>query len=375
MGKPVVFRVTNNLNIGGVQRRLRSVLPRLVGDFDVHVVTYKDRGRFWHELPELGVTTHFTRLGGKWNPAGIGRMARIMREHGAQVVHTHSLGANIAGILAAARAGAPVRIGQVHHRGVHWYAGSRLGRWKQARQEALVHRRFTDRVLFVSRESLRYFRDKTGLPDEKLELLHNGLDFDAMQPARPAEEVRREFGVPRDATLVGFVGRLAPGKGVGFCMDFALRALRERDDLFFLLVGGSDQATMERWRTMAAGAGGRIAFAGERGDVYDLFNAFDCFLFPSRAEWEGMPGVVLEACAFGLPVISRYNDPVLEISAYYPRIAFMAEDEEPAAVLERAMALPEAAPGPLREEFSLEAMVKRTRRLYMDLLREKGAAP
>ena len=130
MTKPVLFRVTNNLNIGGVQRRLRSLLPRLLPYYDVHVVTYKDKGIFFDELASLGVKSHFIPLKGKWDPVGIYKMSRLFKKYNAQIVHTHSLGGNISGILAAAMAKVPVRVAQVHLCHLHWYAQKKLHKKK-----------------------------------------------------------------------------------------------------------------------------------------------------------------------------------------------------------------------------------------------------
>lgn len=376
MRKPVLFRVTNNLNIGGVQRRIRSVLPLLTDTFDVHVVTYKDKGIFWEELPHHGVQTHFVPLKGKWDMGGIRRMAALFRQCGADIVHTHSLGGNISGILAASLAKVPVRIGQVHHRGVHWYARSPLHRWKQKAEETLIHRLFTDKVLHVSQESLDYFAQQTGLPSGKLAVLHNGVDFNAMLPDTDPAALRASLGIARHKTIIGFVGRLVEGKGVEFCMEFAKQCLAASDRYAFVIVGGAPEEKLRSLRKAASGwgDGASVVFTGERKDVANFYNLFDLYFFPSDAEWEGMPGVVLEACSFGLPVLARETAPVREISAYYPRILFMDDNTAPPAALEAALRLPAADQQAFRDRFSIEAMAERTRALYLALLHNRAQA-
>lgn len=370
MQKPVLFRVTNNLNIGGVQRRIRSVLPLLTNDFDVHVVTYKDKGIFWDELPSLGVQTHFVRLKGKWDLGGIRRMSNLFKEYNTSIVHTHSLGGNISGILAAAMAKVPVRIGQVHHRGVHWYAKSPVHRWKQKTEETIIHRLFTDKVLHVSQESLEYYAAETGLPAEKLAVLHNGVDFNAMLPDIDPKALRQSLGIAPDKICIGFVGRLVEGKGVEFCMRFAKTLLAKSDRYAFVIVGGAPEEKLSALRAETAtwGDGSSVCFVGERKDVSNFYNLFDLYFFPSDAQWEGMPGVVLEACSFGLPVLARETAPVREIAAYYPRICFMDDKAEPLNVTEQALQLPPADQQLFRNRFSIQAMAQRTRELYLSLL-------
>ncbi len=385
MQKPVLFRVTNNLDVGGVQRRLAAVLPLLARTFEVHVVTYRGRGVFFDALREQGVQTHFLPMRGKWSPTGIARLSAMFRNHGALVVHTHSLGANIPGMIAARLAGVPVRVAQVHVAGNHWYARTALGRRKQAVQEALVHRLCTDRVLHVAEQSLEGFVRGTGLPRRMNAVLHNGVDFAAMldQPAsngpapsgNPAGDVRAEFGIAPDDVLVGFVGRLATGKGVDFALDFMRRLHAVNPRVRMLLVGGgASDAGLARLRANAAAIGdGRVVLlAGQRLDVQACYRAFNALLFPSEELAEGMPGVVLEACAFGLPVIARHTQPVREIARYYDRIRFMDDDADPATVLADALALPPSDGASFRDEFDIHAMARRTLDLYRAVLVEKG---
>ncbi len=98
--KPVLFRVTNNLNIGGITSRLRLVLPLLTKFFEVHVVTYKEQGVLVEELKQKGVHVHHLPIKGKWSPLSIYQYAKLFRQYKADIVHTHSFGGNITGILA-----------------------------------------------------------------------------------------------------------------------------------------------------------------------------------------------------------------------------------------------------------------------------------
>lgn len=373
--RPVVVRVTNNLNLGGVQRRLASLLPRLTDRFEVHVVTYREpHGDLTATLESGGVRCHFSPMPNKWSPSGLRRMAGLLRELRADVVHGHSLGGGLIGTIAGTLAGARVRLGNVHHRGAHYYAKTQLGRRKQALEEALVQRLFGHGLVFVSRESLEHVHRMTGLPRERLHLIHNGLDFEAMA-AEPGsrERVRASLGLGPHEKVAGFVGRLVEGKGVEFLLDFAARAhSKPGSEWKFVLVGGGDR--LEGYRRLAAekGLGDRLIFMGERSDVYDLYPAFDLYLSFSEAAWEGMPGVVLEACAAGLPVLSRESDPVREIAEVYPRVMFFEDVQtlDSGPLLDAALALPPADQAPFRAAFSIQAMAAKTAALYDRLLAE-----
>jgi len=370
MNKPVLFRVTNNLKVGGVQKRLRALLPLLTEHYEVHVVTYKDRGVFFDELAKLGVQTHFLPRKGHWNPAAIWRLAKLFRKHRADIVHTHSFGGNIFGILAAALARVPVRIGQVHLSDLHWYGATAMRRKKQMLEERLVHRLFSHKVVFVSRESLEYFRRHSRLPNKMLTILHNGLDL----PGNAEAASRAEMGLPEEGKLVGFVGRITRGKGVGRFLEIARQASLESPGRYhFVVIGDGEGLSRHQAWSREQGLESEITFLGERHDIHRCYAALDCLIFCSDPGVEGMPGVALEACAHGLPILALKTAPLEEIHEYYPRIAFMDGFTSGAKQLEKALALPVANQKSFRDEFSIEAMQARTLALYADLRRQAKA--
>ncbi len=370
MNKPVLFRVTNNLKVGGVQRRLRSLLPLLMEHYEVHVVTYKDKGVFFDELAALGVHTHFLPRKGHWNPAAIWRLARLFHKHRADIVHTHSFGGNIFGILAAALARVPVRIGQVHLSDLHWYGATAVRRKKQIIEERLVHRLFSNRVLFVSNESREYFKKHTRLPDSMLTVLHNGLDL----PGTTEAASRMELGLPEGKKIVGFVGRLTRGKGIRRFLEIARETSQQEPGRFhFVVIGNGEGLSRHQSWSREQGLESDITFMGERHDIHRCYAALDCLIFCSDPGVEGMPGVALEACAHGLPILALKTAPLEEIHAYYSRIAFMDGFTPAAKQIAKTLALPLANQDSFRGEFSIEAMRDRTLSLYAELRRQANA--
>ena len=367
MKKPVLFRVTNNLKIGGIQRRLRALLPLLTDDYDVHIVTYKDKGVFFDELAELGVTTHFLPRKGHWDPVAIWKLARLFQKHRADIVHTHSFGGNIFGILAAALARVPVRIGQVHSRGLHWYGASTFRQRKQIAEESLVHRLFSHHITFVSEESLAFFQSKTGLPQHMLSVLHNGMDLTANKPPL----ARMDLKLPAAVPLIGFVGRLTQGKGLDFFFDFAAQALKARPGAYhFVVIGGGNQnSCIELCAKL--GISRSVTFTGELHEMDRVYPVLNALLFTSGPEHEGMPGVVLEACSHGLPILARESSPIQEIALHYKRIRYF-NAAEASVQLDEILSAPADNRNAFRREFSLEAMRNKTRSLYQRLLANHG---
>ena len=314
--KPVLFRVTNNLDIGGIQKRLCELLPLLTDEFDVHVVTYRKKGILFDKLAEKGVQTHFIPIKGKWNPLGILALAGLFAKHKADIVHTHSFGANITGILAAWVAGVRVRIAQVHLSNLHWYGKSGLRRKKQILEEKIIHNLFTQKILFVSEDSMEYFRKNTGLPAYQCEVLHNGIN---LQKEISADlELRRKFCQKKDYKLLGFVGRIAPGKG---CEDFINIIYRlvfeDKASVRGIIVGNGPLLNKMIKKSEELQVNSSISFIGEVENVFPYYTVMDALLFLSEEGTEGMPGVVIEAASCSIPIIARKTTALTELKRYY----------------------------------------------------------
>jgi phosphatidylinositol alpha 1,6-mannosyltransferase len=137
-----------------------------------------------------------------------------------------------------------------------------------------------------------------------------GIDTQRFHPARRSLERRRALGVPDDAVLCCYVGRLAPEKGIDVAME-ALRPLlaAHPDRLRFLLVG--DGPAEARLRATAPDG---VIFAGrqEGAALAECYASSDVFVFPSVTETFG--NVVLEAMASGLCVVSHHEGPTHEFA-------------------------------------------------------------
>ncbi|WP_090673105.1 glycosyltransferase [Aureimonas jatrophae] len=156
-----------------------------------------------------------------------------------------------------------------------------------------------DALVCVSRTAADSFV-AAGIDPARIHAIANGVD--PSPPLRERAAVRHDLGLPSDATALLVVARMTEQKGHGVLLD-ALAGLRERHpDLVCLLAGdGPLRATLQD-RAGAIGLGRTVRFLGERDDVADLMAAADCLVLPSL--FEGLPLVVLEAMAAGLPVVA-----------------------------------------------------------------------
>jgi glycosyltransferase involved in cell wall biosynthesis len=159
-------------------------------------------------------------------------------------------------------------------------------------------------------QQLRDTRLSYLLRRSRLHVVPNGVDVEVFRP-RPAEEMRRELGLP-DGPLLVAVGRLNREKG----FDFALRALAQLEDRSAQLVvvgSGEERESLERL-AQELGVVERVVFAGrqEPDRVPAYLAAADIFVFPTQRE-EAAPLVLPQAMACGLPVVATSIGGITEV--------------------------------------------------------------
>ncbi len=140
------------------------------------------------------------------------------------------------------------------------------------------------------------------------------VDTAAFDPAARGP-TRAVLGIADGVPLVGWLGRLDAKKRVEDFIAAAARVRAVRPEARFLVVGGPDAfmpdyADRLRAQASALGLDGALDFLGDRADVPALLSALDIFVWLSRGE--GMPHVIAEAGAAGLPVIATADNGSLE---------------------------------------------------------------
>ncbi len=143
-----------------------------------------------------------------------------------------------------------------------------------------------------------------GIPDEKIRVVTNGIDLDAVESPAPAAEVRRRYGIPRDAFAAGYVGTLGLAHGLEVILE-AARELRQDERFHFVLMGdGADRPLLEE---RAAGLG-NVTFIGRQGhaDALALLGAMDASLVVLRDTpvfRTVIPSKIFEAMALARPIV------------------------------------------------------------------------
>jgi glycosyltransferase involved in cell wall biosynthesis len=261
-----------------------------------------------------------------------------------------------------ARRSGPVAAFYAPHGGsLHYDSGSLSGRLYFAVERGLE--RLTDGLIHVSAYEAETYRRKIGVPRCPAHVVLNGLGPEEFEPVAPVS----------DATDFLYIGMLRDLKGVDVFLE-ALSLLKRRGRSFrALVVGAGEPGDERRYREMASGLAGEVAFHPPM-PARQAFALARTVVVPSRAE--SMPYLVLEAAAAGMPMIATDVGGIPEVLA--------GEDERlirpgDAAALAEAMALSLAVPERMNAEaafrrehvkrnFSLAKMTTRIEDIYRGAL-------
>ncbi|MHA1567383.1 MAG: glycosyltransferase [Alphaproteobacteria bacterium] len=142
---------------------------------------------------------------------------------------------------------------------------------------------------------------------------------------------RASLGIPRDAFVVGHLGRLAPEKNLRFLAEAVVDFLKADSRAHFLVVGEGPSAAEIHATFERAGEGHRLHLAGVlRNDLADAYHAMNVFAFASKSETQGM--VLTEAMAAGVPVVALDASGVREVVENGANGRLLAGQSRPAFV-------------------------------------------
>ena len=148
-------------------------------------------------------------------------------------------------------------------------------------------------------------RPAARLSRKKALLIHNAITLDRFTRPIPHDKIaarRQELGISPNDLVVGSVGRLRKEKGYSVLIDSASIVKEHLPNVKFLIVGDGELWEPLHRKANRMGLAETVIFTGARQDVEIMYRLMDLFVLPSL--WEGLPTVVLESMACGVPVVA-----------------------------------------------------------------------
>jgi len=297
-------------------------------------------------------------------------LREICRAYRPDIVHCHGTRANVVDGMLVRQLGLPAVAT------AHGFAGGDIkNRAYELLDRFLMHR--FDAVISVSTPLAATLR-RSGVHRDRLHVVPNA--WRCIANPLPREAARTRLGLPDDAFVVGWVGRVTEYKA----LDTVIASLPHVADLDLrvAVLGDGPSLAPCQSRARAVAVDDRIAWQGEVQDAAAYFSAFDVFVLSSRTEY--CPIVLFEAMAARIPIVATTVGGVPDVVS--EREAHLIPKDDPEALAtalrsvfddrggarERARLARER----LDTEFSFERWIGRHDELYEDVLaRRRGTGP
>jgi glycosyltransferase involved in cell wall biosynthesis len=301
-----LVHLTASTFYGGPERQMLG-LARALPDDRTTFLSFREGDRcreFLAACKREGFPAHALNRDTPYFRGCIREIADYLNRLQADVLLCHGYKANILGRMAARRVGIPVL---AVSRG--WTGESFKVRIYESLDRFML--RWMDRVVAVS-EAQAERVCKAGVPRTKVCTIANAIDPDRFTDIDPTgrQKLLRMFRSPK-TRIVGAAGRLSPEKGFDVLIAAAEAVLRGGDEVGFVIFGeGPCKAALQQ-QIQQLGLSGSVVLGGFRGDLDRFVPHFDLLALPSYTE--GMPNVVLEAFAAGVPVVATSVGGVPEV--------------------------------------------------------------
>jgi len=373
----VILHLITGVSTGGAERALYNVLSGGLGErFDNAVLSLRDEGTMGPWIRELGVPVYTLDMrSGIPGLKVLARVWQIVRSLDPHVIQGWMYHGNLAASVAARLApGRPALAWNIRH------SLYDLKKEKpMTRQVIRVNRLFSgaaDAIIYNSRLS-RSQHELFGFQSSRAVVIPNGFDLQRLRSdSATGTAVRRELGLPRDATVIGHVARFHPMKDHASFLRAAVGVARTHPSARFLLVGRNVSPNNPALAGIVPPELlGRFVFTGERSDPHRLMQAMDVFCLSSWSE--AFPNVLGEAMVCEVPCVTTDVGDSADIVADTGIVVPPADAQALASGLERMVrrspeerrALGRAARERIQTHYGLDSVVSQ----YADLYERLGS--
>ncbi len=202
------------------------------------------------------------------------------------------------------------------------------GQWK-------YRTRLLSKIVCISHEIYHILLSQ-GIPEEKLIIIHSGVDIHKFDKIEANNHIRHELSIPENHKIVSTVAALTGHKDYPNFLEAARLVLQEYAPVTFIAVG--DGKLSEEIMTLAEKKGlkNNVIFTGFRKDVGRILKSSDLFIMASKKE--GMGTSILDAEAAGLPVIGTNAGGIPEVVRHLEN-GLIVQRQNPKALAEAVLTL------------------------------------
>ncbi len=290
---------------GGVERYLELLAPRLKKEeFEQTMISSQSVNL--DKLKESVEPCYVTDMRQTFNPIAvvkiIWQVRKAIKASKPDIVYCHSSFAGVFGRLSALGTHCKV-VYNPHGWAFNMRNTSSIKlRVFRTLEQLLAH--FTDKIVCISEAEFESAIENHISSEDKLELIPNGIDIDAVRSAVAVK--RAELGIAEDAFVVGMIGRLSAQKAPDVFIRAAEIFHREIQKSAFIIVGDGEQR--EKIEAFAQQHGLHLVVTGWTDKPYSYLKAFDVAVLLSR--WEGFGLAIVEYMAAEKNVVATRADAI-----------------------------------------------------------------
>lgn len=298
-----VLQVVYNMDAcGGIQSFIMNVyrqIDRNKVQFDF-LLCEQTNSHYEDEIKRLGGKLYFIPGRNRGIIANKVRLNNFFKVNKYNIVHFHSDSlSNIEPLISAKNNGVKTRIMHCHNTGID-------GRFKDL--YTLLHKlnkkrinRIATHYFACSKESKKWAYGNSKA-EHYSQVINNCINIkDYMRSNNDSEKNRIEFGIPIDAFVLGYIGRIVKLKNPFFTLEVFCDLLKRNSNSILVLVGDGPLMNELKKKIEEMKIQKNVLLLGAINDTSKVYKVLDCFILPSKLE--GFPMSMLEAQAAGTSCI------------------------------------------------------------------------
>ena len=296
-----VLQVLPGLNRGGLETFVMNVYRAIdKSDIQFDFLTNMEDGDYADEITEMGGKIHYIPPRNKGYQAYCTNLKSFFERNKGKynAIHYHESSLTSLEVLYyAKKAGIPIRIMHSHSSSI---MGSKFHYITHYLGKVFIGS-LANRYFGCSDKALDWMYGNSGVRSKAV-IVNNGIEtprFKYNEQVR--KKVRQELNIGFNDIVIGHVGRFSAVKNHTFLIDIFKELKNKSESAKLILVGVGELENEIRTKVETMNLSDSVIFTGLRADTYNIYQAMDIFVMPSL--YEGLPVVLVEAQASGLPIL------------------------------------------------------------------------
>ena len=320
-----VLQVLPGLNRGGLETFVMNVYRTIdKSQIQFDFLTNMEGGDYAEEIKELEGNIYYIPPRNKGYKSYCRNLKNFFERNKGKysAIHYHESSLTSLEVLYyAKKAGIPIRIMHSHSSSImgnkFHYISHYIGK--------IFIASLANRYFGCSDKALDWMYGHTGIRREAA-IVNNGINTPLFKyNEKTRSKVRNEFNIGENDIVVGHVGRFSAVKNHTFLVDIFKELKEQSESAKLILVGVGELYEEIQTKVDTLGLSESVIFTGLHTDTYNLYQAMDIFVMPSL--YEGLPVVLVEAQAAGLPIVC--SDRISKMSVMSKSFEMISLDSTP----------------------------------------------